>query len=321
MTLLKRLKRKATNLGPISFTCPHCGTCTEVAAEYAGKSGPCAACRKPVTIPEAVDLKSVRPTRWRKVARFLMTSAVLLLLIGLGTVIFSLVFVVAFDPSSIPFLGGTSPPPPVCEENLLRIGQAIQSYVAANGHYPPAYTVDGDGKRLHSWRVLLLPYLNEQRLYGKIDLNKPWDDPVNLQATSRMPEVYGCPLDTNRLMDETNYMVINGPTLLFNGPENRKLKDISDQASQTIVVVEVADAGINWMEPKDLVGSNMDWRVNASPGLGSRHYAGGIHVLMADGQVKHFGNFIPVEDLQGMATIHGGETVAPDEWVDDGTNQ
>ena len=77
--------------------------------------------------------------------------------------------------------------------NLHQISIALQLYAAAHGGLPPAYTTDADGKPLHSWRTLILPYLEHQQLYESIDLAKPWDDPANAEACKAALSVYQCP--------------------------------------------------------------------------------------------------------------------------------
>ena len=91
-----------------------------------------------------------------------------------------------------------------CKNNLKQIGLALYSYHDTYHAFPPAYTVDADGKPLHSWRTLILPYSDQAPLYAKIDLSKPWDDPVNAEAyNTRTPNGYCCPsvpgLPTNSL--------------------------------------------------------------------------------------------------------------------------
>ncbi|MEM7313616.1 MAG: DUF1559 domain-containing protein, partial [Planctomycetota bacterium] len=162
----------------IPFHCPHCGEFTEVAREYAGETGPCAACRKPVTVPQPSELPKVKNNVRAKLTRFAMMAFVGLAALGLLTVLFFFVFYAAFQPSYVPIIGGTTPPPPGCHSNLTRIGQAMSQYVKEKGHYPPAYVTDDNGKPLYSWRVLLLPYLGEDRLHTQFDLTKAWDDPA-----------------------------------------------------------------------------------------------------------------------------------------------
>ena len=69
-----------------------------------------------------------------------------------------------------------------CANNLKQIALALRNYESVYHALPPAYTVDAEGKPLHSWRTLILPYLEQQALYDKIDLSKPWDDPANKEA-------------------------------------------------------------------------------------------------------------------------------------------
>ena len=50
-----------------------------------------------------------------------------------------------------------------------------------------------DGKPLHSWRVLILPQLDENTHYKEFRLDEPWDSPHNLPLLQRMPRVYAAP--------------------------------------------------------------------------------------------------------------------------------
>lgn len=80
-----------------------------------------------------------------------------------------------------------------CKNNLNQIMIALSAYESAYGLFPPAYTADSDGRPLHSWRTLILPYLDQEDLYQKIDLSKPWDDPANEQAFKTAVAAYYCP--------------------------------------------------------------------------------------------------------------------------------
>ena len=80
-----------------------------------------------------------------------------------------------------------------CSNNLKQIGLAVANYEAAYRQLPPAYTIDPNGKPLHSWRTLILPYLEQAELYAKVDLTKPWDDPANDEVRSASIGVFQCP--------------------------------------------------------------------------------------------------------------------------------
>src|SRR4051794_6427956 len=80
-----------------------------------------------------------------------------------------------------------------CVNNLKMIALALRNYEQQYKALPPAYSVDAGGRPLHSWRTLILPYLEQARLYNTIDLAKPWDDPANARAMETIPTVYLCP--------------------------------------------------------------------------------------------------------------------------------
>ncbi|MBR2004345.1 MAG: DUF1559 domain-containing protein [Thermoguttaceae bacterium] len=90
-----------------------------------------------------------------------------------------------------------------CENNLRRIYQAFAEYADANGTYPPAFTTDAEGRKLHSWRVLLLPYLDEEALFAQIRLDEPWDSDWNSQFHSQTPNVFKCASTPEELGDKT----------------------------------------------------------------------------------------------------------------------
>lgn len=90
-----------------------------------------------------------------------------------------------------------------CENNLRRVYQAFAEYADANGTYPPAFTVDAEGRKLHSWRVLLLPYLDEEALFAQIRLDEPWDSDWNSQFHSQTPNVFKCASTPESLGDKT----------------------------------------------------------------------------------------------------------------------
>lgn len=302
---------------PISFECPHCGFQTEVAERYAGQSGTCANCHQSISVPgKAIQ---TRPTRDRNKSGGVGFAVVGVLgLLVFAGLLLGLMFLFVGKPATN--VGGIAAATNTaeqirCGENLAKIGVAIEKYVAAKGHYPPAYTTDEDGKPMHSWRVLLLPYLGENKLYAKYDLDKPWDDPANQHVIARMPRVYRCPMEKD-VTDESAYMVLTGEGFLFDGDAKREPNAIKDDVNSALLVVEVSDTSIQWTEPKDLSLDTIDWTRSRSNGLGSKHTSGGLHVLTADGEVHHLGEFVTPEALKAMATIDGGETVDAASWTD-----
>ncbi len=168
-----------------------------------------------------------------------------------------------------------------CSNNLKQIALAMHNYHDEYKAFPPAFTVDANGKPLHSWRTLLLPYMEQQALYSQIDLNKPWDDPVNQPFNSMVVPTYSCPSAPVNSPEKTTYQVILDPSGIFSGPTPCPMQNILDGTSNTLLVVETPmDAAVPWMSPQD---SNMAAFLGRSNAV--LHHTGGSNCAMADGSV------------------------------------
>jgi hypothetical protein len=297
---------------PIAFTCPHCGHQTDVAEEYAGQSGPCIACGNRVTMPlpgqpgYGVESPSASPGGKRSTG--VVGGLLALLAIGLCLCCGGGLFLSIFWPS----IQGAREAARrnQCAANLQRIGVAMQSYYADFGCFPPAYLADSKGRPQHSWRALLLPYLDPP-LAAQYRLDEPWDGPNNSLLTSRIPAVYRCPSDS--LSDQSNttdYVVINGGGAIFDGPKCTKASEITDGTGSTLLVVEIVDSGIVWLEPRDLRIEQLVGGVNAADEVSSNHPAG-ANVLTADGKVHFIAEGRSGGEVQALATKAGGEPVNP----------
>lgn len=216
----------------------------------------------------------------------------LMLWLGIGLIV--LVVVIGILAAFIGPAPATMRPPsnsgnPRCAGHLNQIMLALHNYHDTYGSFPPAYTTDASGKALHSWRVLILPFLAQSSLYSDIRLDEPWDSEYNRQFQRWMPEVYGCPLSPESLSGLTAFQWIIGPDTISDGPTARTMADLVRGTSNTIVVVEVIPS-TNWMEPVDISYSDLAKGINHSKteGVGSRHTAGTatVEVGMADGAVR-----------------------------------
>lgn len=172
-----------------------------------------------------------------------------------------------------------------CTNNLYQIGLAMKNYQLSNGCFPPAAIADKNGRPLLSWRVAILPYLEMSSLYAKFHLDEPWDSPHNLTLLPLMPYSYGCPSDTTRERETTDYQVVIGPETAFTPNfESLRIDDFGDGLYNTLLVGETRRC-VPWTKPEDLpVDTNLPLN-----GLGSYHgYPdNGFHILTADG-VVHF---------------------------------
>ena len=195
-----------------------------------------------------------------------------------------------------------------CINNFKQIGLAMQNYASANGHLPPAFSVDAQGKPLLSWRVALLPYLEESGLYGEFKQDEPWDGPNNSKLIDRMPIVFRCPSDSDVAMPPhlTHYAAIVGQGTAFDLPAGVPIAMITDGTSNTLLVVESKN-GTEWTKPDDVDISQVP------AALGSNH-PGGVNGLMADGSVRFLNSDIATPVLKAMCTRAGVEVVGPDSY-------
>ncbi len=194
-----------------------------------------------------------------------------------------------------------------CTNNMKQIGLALHNYHAVYNSLPPAYTVDDQGKPLHSWRTLILPYMEQQALFESIDLSKPWDDPANATAATMKVPQYMCPSATDP-SNFTSYAAVLAPNGMMTGETAFTFGDVTDGLANTIMIVETEPkSGVSWMSPTDI---SLQEYANAGPGTMSHHIGGG-NVLMADGSVRFFADDVPAQVRQAMVTRDGNEIIPP----------
>jgi hypothetical protein len=185
-----------------------------------------------------------------------------------------------------------------CNNNMKQLALALHNYYAANGRFPPAYIADKNGRRLHSWRVLILPYLEDQNgVYQRYNFNEPWDGPHNKKLLADRPGSFACPSDdrgSDLTATYTSYVAIVGNNAAWKGAKSTKRSDLKS-AGKTILIIEATNANIPWTEPRDLdLDSLRTSRPNcAAP---SSHHEPdsdflcylpppGAHIALADGSV------------------------------------
>jgi len=200
----------------------------------------------------------------------------------------------------------------MCSNNMRRIGIAMQSYQVSYGSFPPAYVADETGKPMHSWRVLLLPFLEDPQataVYELYRFDEPWDSPHNSALAGEMPRVFKCMSDAEG-DNETNVLAVVGDETMWRGAQPMAQQEIKDGARDTIALVEVVGAGINWLEPRDMTFEQALQPLNAEskpPGISSHHDS--AHVVCADGSVHFLADDTPPKTLRALLTAAGDEEV------------
>jgi hypothetical protein len=187
--------------------------------------------------------------------------------------------------------------------NMKQISLALHNYHDVYKGFPPQAISDKQGKPLLSWRVAVLPYLEENDLYKQFHLDEPWDSEHNKKLLGQMPAVYA---NTN-LADRTrtNYLVPVGDDTIFKGDTSTKLADVKDGVSKTIMLLEAdADRAVPWTKPDDY---QID-PDSVSAGLGGLR-AGGFLAAFADGSVRFVASGIDAEVLKRLFKKSDGQPV------------
>ena len=191
--------------------------------------------------------------------------------------------------------------------NLKQIALAMHMYHDAKGKLPPRASVDADGRPLLSWRVHLLPYLDQANLYEQFHLDEPWDSDHNSKLVDAMPAIFRNPT-SQAPPNLASYVVPVGEGSIFAGVEGTSFRDITDGTSNTIMVLEVNDeASVIWTKPDDLRYDS----TQPLAGLGKSH-PGGFLVSLADGSVRFITATIDKEVLLRLLMMADGKAVRLD---------
>ena len=197
-----------------------------------------------------------------------------------------------------------------CTNNLKQIGLAMHDYHTAHNAFPPAYTVDANGRPLHSWRTLILPYLEQDPLYQRIDLSKPWNDPANARALETDLPVFSCP-ESVGAPNRTTYLAVVAPNGCLLPKEPRRLAEITDARELTLTVIEADEENaVPWMAPVDA-----DETLVMSLGPTTKlHHAGGTQACLVDGSVRFLKASTPAEVRRALISISGNDDEVAKEW-------
>jgi hypothetical protein len=187
------------------------------------------------------------------------------------------------------------------QNNLKQIALAMFNYESAHGQFPPAAICDKNGKPLLSWRVAMLPYIEQQNLYDQFKLDEPWDSEHNKKLLKYKVKVYMSPADPNVEAGLCHYRAFYGKDAILELNQGRKLANVTDGLSNTILVVE-ADEGVPWTKPDDF---EYDPK-KPLPKLGGL-VPNGFHAAFGDGSVRFIKSSIAEKTLRALITANGGE--------------
>ncbi|WP_246196567.1 DUF1559 domain-containing protein [Aquisphaera giovannonii] len=198
-----------------------------------------------------------------------------------------------------------------CVNNEKQIMLAMHNYHSANNAFPRDIT-DKDGKPLLSWRVAILPFIEQNDLYMKFKLDEPWDSPNNKPLLAEMPKAFLCPSLAKADPTMTTYRGFEGPGAMFEAGQDIGMAAVTDGTSNTIMIVEAKEAA-PWTKPGGLA---FDQGADADPahyGAGSSH-PGGFNAGFDDGSVRFIKDTVAVQVFKALVTRAGGEVIAADQF-------
>jgi|694.fasta_scaffold76789_3 hypothetical protein len=189
-------------------------------------------------------------------------------------------------------------------QNNIRMQMlAIQNFHDAETRLPGQAITDAAGKPLLSWRVAILPYLDEGNLYREFHLDEPWDSEHNLKLLDRIPAAYR---NANiELGSNTVYLAVTGEGTGFEAGKRIRISDITDGTSTSIGIVEASPASaVPWTKPED-------WNYQPGQekaGLGGIR-PGGFLAVFFDGSSRLISHNLDSETLRRLYLINDGEVV------------
>ncbi len=295
---------------PIPFTCPHCGHRTNVDERYAGQTGPCASCGKTITVPLASDARPAHAPPGKSPAG---PITVILLVVVLAGILLCGGVLAFWSYTRVGVPRGPSQRPQ-CSNNLKQIGLAMHNYHDTYRCLPAAVLTDEDGQPMRSWRVAILPFVEQAPLYDRYDFSQPWDGPNNRMLHGISIATYRCPNDAGAMPTDTSYVMIVGPGTIGGEPnETVRFADVKDGTSNTIMAIEVGASGIHWMEPRDLtVEEAVTFLTNPAASPFQQAHPGGANVLFADGSVRFLPESTDPAIVRALLVRNDGQAIFPD---------
>jgi hypothetical protein len=189
--------------------------------------------------------------------------------------------------------------------NLKQIGLAFHNYESAYAYFP-GNIEDKDGKPLLSWRVAILPFIEEDALYKEFKLDEPWDSEHNKKLIAKMPKLYA-PVRVKAKEGETFYQRFSGPDTLLEPKKKVKIISVTDGLSNTGLVFEAGEPVI-WTKPADMP---FDAKKQL-PKLGGL-FDGQCHVVLCDGSVIRMKKDPDEKELKKFIMPSDGEVIDLDK--------
>ncbi len=132
--------------------------------------------------------------------------------------------------------------------NLKQLALAFHNHHDAFRRFPHSKHMQPNGVHPHSWRIAILPFIEQQALYDQYRFDEPWDSENNSKLIAKMPAFFRHPSQPAN-STTTDYVVLVGEDAFSTPKRPIGLADITDGTSGTIMLVE-AKSNIPWTKPE-----------------------------------------------------------------------
>jgi hypothetical protein len=328
----------------ITVTCSSCEKRSKAPDDSAGRKIKCPECGAALRVP-AADADDAPPRRRKKKRKDKQSNPLLWIAVGGGALLLVAGIVVgvviainnASNRAPREHNEENRPPLPVgqvgaptdgtpgdfnqSKQHLKQLALAMNNYHSERNRFPGAAILSKDGKKtpLLSWRVAILPQIEQQNLYNQFKLDEPWDSAHNKKLIALMPAIYRPIRREHPDGGHTYYQVFTGKVAPFGDGREPRLTDFRDGASNTFLIVE-GDRPVVWTKPEDVeydgpTPDELKDKLKAEYKLKNGQpvtkiggmFANGFNAVMADGTPIRFDRQIPAWKIHAMITHQGGE--------------
>jgi hypothetical protein len=168
-----------------------------------------------------------------------------------------------------------------CARRLNLLAAGLRRYAETYQQLPPSVVTDAAGRPLHSWRVLLLPFVGEEPLYAEFGLDEPWNAPANRRLREQRPDVFACDELAWDDAASTQFVAVVDERSYFPPGKSVLPGEMHGVGAQGLVLLEVGpDRRIPWTSPQDVSVEELASLVDGASSHGER-----LQAVAADGTV------------------------------------
>lgn len=239
-------------------------------------------------------LRAYRIRPWRTVGCLLLLLLFLCILVVSAVGIFRF-YMRARDRSRIA----------ACTSNLFQVGSFLMVYHDHTGKLPAAFEVDRSGNPCVSWRVRLMGLedpVTFRRAAERYHYDEPWNGPHNRKlADHDWGRLLECPFQ--RGSGKTSYVAIVGRNTLWPAPQARSLGALPTTSTEKILLMEIPNSDIPWMEPRDITFEQalqvfVEYKTSRHQ-TRRRH----LHCYTTQRRVRDLESIASVDEFKGMLEV------------------